>query len=122
MRRTVAAITATALAGFASWPMAAAPASRSRGPPPPRGPAPPPPGGRAPPIPRPRQVLRGSIDGSGHAKLVVQLVRTHHERFRNYNLVLRGVPVRCDGHRRIVGFPVRGGEGIWNRYAHDGRF
>jgi hypothetical protein len=54
--------------------------------------------------------------------LTVKLLRIHHRRYRDYKLILRGVPVRCGRRARIVRPTITGGETIWNRYAHDRHF
>jgi hypothetical protein len=73
-------------------------------------------GATNPPSPRPG-TLRGHIVPSGHAKLLIHYRHAHHERVRWYRWHFYRVPLKCKGGPAVSRITVKGGEGIWNKYA-----
>jgi hypothetical protein len=71
--------------------------------------------------PRPG-TLRGHIEPSGHAKLRIIYRREFRANVREYTWHFYRVPLKCKGGPEIARYTVKGGLGVNNRYADNGRF
>lgn len=66
----------------------------------------------------PRQgTLKGQMNPSGHAKLLIYYRHQHGEKIRWYRWHFYRVPLKCKSGPAVARYAVKGGEGIWNKYA-----
>lgn len=61
--------------------------------------------------------LKGRIEPSGHAKLRIHYRHAHGQKTRWYTWHFYRVPLKCQGGPAVPRDTVKGGEGIWNKFA-----